>query len=106
MTGCAENVGKGACNKAAGNCVWKKGYPPMEFAEDSDYQLLEAEESFFAVDGSVVDMINDMDSNMLMIAGVVFVAALLLAMRQCLKTDEKDLYEPILDLKEESVMIH
>lgn len=78
----------------------------MEFAEDSDYQLLEAEESFFAVDGSVVDMINDMDSNMLMIAGVVFVAALLLAMRQCLKTDEKDLYEPILDLKEESVMIH
>jgi len=78
----------------------------MEFAEDADYQLLEADESFFAVDGSVVEMINDMDSNMLMLAGVVFVAALLLAMRQCLKKEDKDVYEPILDLKEESVMIH
>jgi len=67
----------------------------MEFSDDADYQLLE-EESFFAVDGSVVEMINNMDSNMLMGAGVLFVAVLLLAIKQC-SAKEKDVYVPIAD---------
>jgi len=55
------------------------GYPPLAFSEDSDYQLLENEESFFAVDGSIVEMIGNMDSNMLMLFGVMFVAVLFAA---------------------------
>merc|ERR1712154_703387 len=61
MSGCAENTDKNSC-KSDEACVWKMGYPPLAFSEDSDYLLLD-EESFFAVDGSVVEMISDMDSN-------------------------------------------
>merc|ERR1711997_1275537 len=67
---------KKSCNGDVGGCVWMEGYPPLAFSEDSDYQLL-AEESFFAIDGSVVEMIGNMDSNMLMLFGVMFVAVLL-----------------------------
>ena len=74
--------------------MWKTGYPPLEFSEDSDYQLLESE-SFFAVDLSAI---NNMDSNMLMLFGIVFVVPLLLAIKQCLvQKQEKALYEPIND---------
>jgi len=65
------------------------GYPPLAFSEDSDYQLLENEESFFAIDGSVVEMIGNMDSNMLMLFGVMFVAVLLLAARQFWSSKKK-----------------
>merc|ERR1712154_205500 len=95
LTGCAKNMGKKACNNAK-KCAWTSGYPPMEFSEDAEYQLLENEESFFAVDGSVVEMINNMDSNMLMLSGVVFVAVLLLAIRQYSKKNEKkNVYVPL-----------
>lgn len=97
MTGCAENTAKNSCNKNK-RCTWKTGYPPMEFSEDADYQLL-ADESFFAVDGSVVEMINNMDSNMLMISGVVFVAMLLAAIKLCSSKKEKNVYVPIQDEK-------
>merc|ERR1712048_850119 len=99
MTGCAQNTGKKACNNAK-KCTWQTGYPPMEFSEDAEYQLLEEEESFFAVDGSVVEMINNMDSNMLMVSGIVFVAVLLLAIKQCSNKKDKDVYEPIADVEE------
>jgi len=102
MTGCAENMGKKACNNQK-KCAWQSGYPPMEFSDDAEYQLLE-EESFFAVDGSVVEMINNMDSNMLIASGIVFVAVLLLAIRQCSNND-KDVYEPIAD-EENCVAVH
>jgi len=82
MVGCAENTAKKACNGDQGGCTWISGYPPLAFSEDSDYQLLDAEESFFAVNGSVVEMINNMDSNMMMIFGVMFVAVLIYAFRQ------------------------
>jgi len=58
------------------------------------------EESFFAVDGSVVDMIENMNSNMLMLSGIVFVAVLLLVIKQCSHKNEKDLYEAIADVEE------
>merc|ERR1712176_682861 len=97
MTGCAQNTEKKSCKKG---CVWKEGYPPMSFSDDADYQLLDEDESFFAVDGSVVEMINNMDSNMLMLSGIVFVAVLLLAIKQCSNTKDKNVYEPIADVED------
>jgi len=88
MSGCAENTDKMSC-KSDEACVWKSGYPPLAFSEDSDYQLLENEESFFAVDGSVVEMISNMDSTMLMLFGVMFVAVLLFAARQFTSSKKK-----------------
>lgn len=89
LVGCAENMLKKTCNMDAGGCVWMSGYPPLAFSEDSDYQLLENEESFFAVDGSVVEMISNMDSTMLMLFGVMFVAVLLFAARQFTSSKKK-----------------
>merc|ERR1712173_502048 len=84
IEGCAKNMGKKDCGMND-KCTWKSGYPPLAFSEDSDYQLLSADESFFAnMDGSVVNMINDMDSNMLMALGAMFVVVSLLALRQCM----------------------
>jgi len=85
LKGCARNMGKADC-KSNDKCSWKSGYPPLAFSEDSDYRLVVGEdESFFAhVDGSVVNMINDMDSNMLIALGVMFAAVMLLALRQCM----------------------
>jgi len=91
LSGCASNMGEKSCGKAK-SCVWRSGYPPMSFSEDADYQLLDAKESFFAVDGSMVEMINNMDSNMLIVSGIVFVAVLLLAIKQCSGKKEKNVY--------------
>merc|ERR1719400_385165 len=87
MTGCAAYTKKKECEAA---CAWKSGYPPLAFSEDSDYQLLSADESFFAnMDGSVVNMIHEMDSNMLMALGTMFVVVSLLALRQCMMQKKK-----------------
>merc|ERR1712129_356737 len=99
MEGCAENMRKKECN-ALKKCVWKSGYPPLAFSEDSDYTLVRDEdESFFAnMNGSVVTMINEMDSNMLMVLGAMFAVILMFAARQCLVArGKKELYEPIVD---------
>jgi hypothetical protein len=89
LKGCAKNMGKKDCGMNE-KCTWKSGYPPLAFSEDSDYQLLSAEESFFAnMDGSVVNMINDMDSNMLMALGAMFVVVSLLALTQCMMQKKK-----------------
>merc|ERR1719412_1711952 len=78
LKGCAKNMGKKDCGMND-KCTWKSGYPPLAFSEDSDYQLLSADESFFAnMDGSVVNMINDM-----------FVVVSLLALRQCMMQKKK-----------------
>merc|ERR1712154_543737 len=88
MTGCAENVEKNEC-KSNEACVWKSGYPPLAFSEDADYQLVQNEESFFAVDGSVIEIVQNMDSNMLMVSGIVFVAVLLCAIKECASSKKK-----------------
>jgi len=104
MTGCAENMAKKACNSQK-KCAWQTGYPPMEFSDDAEYQLLEAE-SFFAVDGSVVEMINNMDSSMLIASSIVFVAVLLLAIKQCSgKRQKKDVYVAIAEKDYGSVAV-
>ena len=99
LKGCAEYMAERNCNRDR-SCTWKTGYPPLSFAEDADYQLLDDEESLFAVDGSVVEMINNMDSNMLMMFGVLFAAVLFFAMKQCLANKQKDVYTPINDEKQ------
>merc|ERR1712083_1123218 len=76
--GCAKNMGKKDCGMND-KCTWKSGYPPLAFSEDSDYQLLSADESFFA----------DMDSNLLMALGAMFVVVSLLALRQCMMQKKK-----------------
>jgi len=76
MTGCAKNVEKNEC-KSNEACVWKPGYPPLAFSEDADYQLLEEDESFFAVEGSVIEMVSNMDSNMLIAFGALAAAVLI-----------------------------
>jgi len=89
LKGCAKNMAKNEC-KGNEKCMWKSGYPPLAFSEDSDYQLLSADESFFAnMDGSVVNMMNEMDSNMLMALGAMFVVVSLLALRQCVMQKKK-----------------
>jgi len=47
MKGCAAEMSKNGCRGVEG-CVWKEGYPPLEFSSDSDYILMEGDESFFA----------------------------------------------------------
>ena len=34
LRGCAANIDSGDCN---GKCVWKAGYPPLEYVEDDQY---------------------------------------------------------------------
>jgi hypothetical protein len=102
LDGCATNMRKKECNGQK-KCVWKSGYPPLAFSSDSDYTLVrEEDESFFAnMNSSVVNMIDEMDSNLLMALCGLFAVVLMFAMRQCLVSDgKKDLYEPIADEKE------
>merc|ERR1719266_2450025 len=49
MTGCAKHMSQSSCSS---ECVWKSGYPPYAFSEDSKYQLLENE---FVINGIEVD---------------------------------------------------
>merc|ERR1712129_629362 len=57
LRGCAANMAKNDC-KGDESCVWKTGYPPMQFSSDSDY-ILVGEESFFAsMDSNIVEMVN------------------------------------------------
>jgi len=74
-------------------CAWKEGYPPLEFSEDSDYVLLDADdeddESFFAVDGSVVEMVGDLDYRVLIGFGLLIAAVVLYALRSYMMKKEK-----------------
>jgi len=99
-------MGKKEC-KGQKKCVWKSGYPPLAFSSDSDYVLtLDEDESFFAnMNGSVVNVIDEMDSNLLMALCGLFAVVLMFAMRQCLVNNGKkeDMYETIMDVKEVGV---
>jgi len=96
LKGCARMVNAGDCSANQG-CAWKDGYPPLEFLEDSDYVLLDAddddaEESFFAVDGSVIEMIHGMDYKAMIGFGLLMAAVLVYALRHYTMKKEKTVY--------------
>merc|ERR1712129_479810 len=79
MGGCAANLAKNDC-KGNEACVWKTGYPPLEFASDSDY-ILVSNESLFA-DTTIVQIVNDMDYRMMIGFVCLFAAVIVFAFRQ------------------------
>merc|ERR1712087_81583 len=91
LQGCAVGLTKNGCKGMEG-CAWKEGYPPLEFSEDSDYVLLDADdedESFFAVDGSVVEMVSNLDYRVLIGFGLLVAAVVLYALRSYIMKKEK-----------------
>jgi len=95
LQGCARAVSAGDCG-AMKECTWKDGYPPLEFLEDSDYVLLDGDEdgdeSFFAVDGSVIEMIHGMDYKAMIGFGLLMAAVLVCALRHYTAKKEKTVY--------------
>merc|ERR1712130_92887 len=88
MSGCAVELTKNSCKGVEG-CVWKEGYPPLEFSEDSDYLLTEGDESFFAVNGSVVRGALNMDYKVMIGVALLISAVLMYAFRQYTMKKEK-----------------
>merc|ERR1712228_551695 len=88
-SGCAVELSKNGCKGIEG-CAWKEGYPPLEFSEDSDYVLYEeGDESFFAVNGSVVRGALNMDYKVMIGVGLLIAAVLVYAFRQYSMKKEK-----------------
>merc|ERR1712087_379361 len=89
LSGCAVELSKNGCKGIEG-CAWKEGYPPLEFSEDSDYVLYEeGDESFFAVNGSVVRGALNMDYKVMIGVGLLIAAVLVYAFRQYSMKKEK-----------------
>jgi len=85
LTGCAMYVRKGECSE---ECVWKKGYPPMAFEQDSMYQLQEE----FMVNGiSASELLNSDDFVLFFGIGLLIAAVLVFAFRQYSMKREKSL---------------
>jgi len=81
LRGCAANLAKNDC-KGNEQCVWKIGYPPLEFASDSDYILVSNESLFANMDTSIVQIVNDMDYRMVIGIACLFAAVIVFAFRQ------------------------
>jgi len=70
-------------------CVWKEGYPPLEFSEDSDYIMMEGDESFFAnVNGELMRGYN-MDYRVMIGVALLITAVAVYAFRQYSMRKEK-----------------
>ena len=87
MTGCAKYMTKSSCSA---KCVWKSGYPPYSFAEDSKYQLVEEE---FAMNGGFDELVRNADFQMYFGIGLLIAAVLIFAFRQYTLRKEKALNE-------------
>jgi len=86
LTGCQLFVRKGQCSQ---ECVWKSGYPPMAFSEQSDYELIEEE---FAVNGyGVEELLNNGDFTLFFGIGLLIAAVLVYAFRAYAMRKEKAL---------------
>merc|ERR1719361_2979468 len=86
MTGCAQHMSQSSCSS---ECVWKSGYPPYAFSEDSKYQLLENE---FVINGIEVDeLLNNMDFQVFFGIGLLIAAVLVCAFGQYSMRKEKAL---------------
>merc|ERR1712157_515788 len=84
VSGCAQYLTKGECG---GECVWRSGYPPMEFADDSE--LLD--EEFAVMNGPATELLNNSEFQMFFGIGLLIAAVLLLAYRQYSLKKEKSL---------------
>jgi len=88
LRGCAANMAKNDC-KGNEQCVWKSGYPPMQFSSDSDY-ILVGEESFFAnMDSNIVGIVNGMDTRMVIGISCLFAVIFVFAFRQYSMKNDK-----------------
>ena len=83
LTGCAEIMDHGDCY-ADNECVWKYGYPPMEFADDEAYQYVNG----WNVSLEYLNHFN-MNANALMLIGVLLVAVFLAVGRSVFVKEEK-----------------
>jgi len=90
MKGCAAEMSKNGCRGVEG-CVWKEGYPPLEFSEDSDYILMEGDESFFAnVNGELMrGYALNMDYRVMIGVALLIAAVIVYAFRQYSMRKEK-----------------
>jgi len=89
MDGCAQYTTQSACAPA---CVWKSGYPPYSFAEDSKYELVEEE---LAMNGGfeVSALLSNVDFQMFFGIGLMIAAVLVFAFRAYSIRKEKALNE-------------
>merc|ERR1711997_1340286 len=84
VSGCGAYLTKGEC---PAECVWRSGYPPMEFAQDSE--LLN--EEFAVLNGPATELLNNSEFQMFFVIGLLIAAVLLLAYRQYSLKKEKSL---------------
>merc|ERR1712176_1080864 len=87
MSGCAKYTTQSKCAPA---CVWKSGYPPYSFSQDSKYQLMEEE---FAMNGGfeISELLNNVDFEMFFGIGFLIAAVLVCAFRAYSMRKEKAL---------------
>jgi len=76
MRGCAQYLTKNGCSA---NCVWKSGYPPLAFADDSSYAFVDEQ---FAMNGGFEELVKNADFQMFFGIGLLIAAVLLCAFRQ------------------------
>jgi len=88
LRGCAASMAKNDCkgNEAR---LWKSGYPPMQFSSDSDYILI-GEESFFAnMDSNIVEIVNGMDTRLMIGIACLLIGIVVFAIRQYSMKNDK-----------------
>ena len=92
LKGCAAITDKAMCGGSgygSNDCVWKEGYPPKAFEEDEYYQF---------VSGLNFEFLNDMNSNVVTMIAVLFIAALLFGYKRYSEKKVKSVYaapEPV-----------
>merc|ERR1712039_849587 len=81
---CGQYLSKGEC---PAECVWRSGYPPLEF--DAESELLN--EEFAVLNGPATELLNNSEFQMFFGIGLLIAAVLLLAYRQYSLKKEKSL---------------
>merc|ERR1719461_319759 len=84
VSGCGAYLTKGEC---PAECVWRSGYPPLEF--DAESELLN--EEFAVLNGPATELLNNSEFQMFFGIGLLIAAVLLLAYRQYSLKKEKSL---------------
>merc|ERR1711902_45209 len=84
VSGCGQYLSKGEC---PAECVWRSGYPPLEF--DAESELLN--EEFAVLNGPATELLNNSEFQMFFGIGLLIAAVLLLVYRQYSLKKEKSL---------------